>query len=80
MFATMAIIDIDVSASALLGWHRAMQPPEIHWTPPPDNPAYSILGELRIAPAAALPRLLTADEEALVMASLRASSQLDYAF
>jgi hypothetical protein len=78
MLATTTI-DMDVSASAILGWNWG-QPPAICWTLDPGDPTYVISGQINIPAVTTLPRLLTAEEEVLVMASLRASSRFEYAF
>jgi hypothetical protein len=76
MFAGITSIDVSMSGSAVLGWHLITPPPAIHWTLRPED-------SYRVSDSVSLPgwtRLLTSEEERLVMASLRASSRLEYVF
>jgi hypothetical protein len=77
MLAGIASIDVSMSGSAVLGWQLMTSPPAINWTVKSEDSVY------RVPDSILLPgwtRLLTSEEEHLVMASLRASSQLEYVF
>lgn len=73
MLATLPMLDMDVSASAILShWQRPVA--GIHWALPPDNPAYHIDRiEFR-----SIERHLTTDEQALLWQALINSSTLAY--
>ena len=75
------IIDPDMSGSALLRRALVVDPPAIHWTSPPQSREYSIeLKPVIPVDTGYQQRSLTAQEENLVWASLRASSELLYQF
>jgi hypothetical protein len=75
------LIEPDMSTSAVLQRTLSLPSPAIHWTVPPEACEYFIgLGRVISIDANTLPRSLTSEEEDLVWASLRASSELLYQF
>jgi hypothetical protein len=75
------LIDPDMSASVLLRSALTVNPPAIRWTLPPGASEYRIeLDPLISVEAHPQTRSLTAEEEDLVWAALRASSELLYRF
>jgi hypothetical protein len=77
----LATLDHDMSSSALLEYCLVFNRPAIHWTAPPRVLGYSIGVEpFIVIDSSASSRTLTSQEEELVWASLRASSELLYTF